>query len=82
MQEPFPHILTRPDSNRGLLRFVTDQPVGATIEELDNFGRHYNIFQVDTLKEIREAKGDWTNWPKHPTYYEGEGRFIGTKAKS
>ncbi len=85
-QVPFPHILSSSIelSNKNL-RVVTDQPVKNIIIEPDhrqmnqktgNIEMVYNIYQFDEIKEQRKARGDWTNWPKHPTYYAGRGGLI------
>jgi hypothetical protein len=81
MQEPFPHVLTFPEKrNKFLIRFVTDDKPGEMIYEPDRFGG-FNAYVVDKISHERKAKGDWTNWKTHPTYYEGVGRYIGKRSK-
>jgi hypothetical protein len=77
-QVPFPHILTYPANNsfppRGpVVRIVSPDPIevfkfSTTVVQ----GNDYRSarFRVSEVIESRKAKGDWSNWDKHPNYYE------------
>lgn len=74
MQEPFPHVLQRASKeNNWTLRFVTDEKVSDTIKEPMTIGGFIS-HKVGRITLARPAKGDWSKWPKHPTYYEAIGK--------
>lgn len=75
MQEPFPHVLSY---SNGVIRVVTPIEIskGDTISELTLTGVNGQPFKIDHILLKREAKGDWTNWPSHPTYYEATAHPI------
>lgn len=86
---PFPHILTLPkESNNRRIRFVTDSfsldtPIlyakdrSQLNEKTGRVEVVYNKFTVDQIKEIRPARWNWSNWLKHPTYYDAIGVYEG-----
>lgn len=88
----FPHVLTMPkQSNGNLLRFVTDETIGERLIDRDRSQHNpdtqtqenvYNVFQITEVKEKRKAKGDWKNWPQHPTYYATTGTYLGNQFES
>lgn len=89
---PFPHILVQRASglNKTFLRVVIDQDVEPgeyivfkkqTVYNKDHepIDAVYFVWELLEIDEKRPAKGDWSAWPKHPTYYEGNFRNIGEK---
>lgn len=75
MQEPFPHVLSY---SNGVVRFVTSKETskGDTIFERSLTGVSGQSFKIDKIELVRRAKGDWTNWPSHPNYYEAKAHLI------
>ena len=77
-QVPFPHVLTFPKNNShpptgDIVRVVTDAPISDfLLETTVLFGQdiRYATFVSDVVLLKRPAKGNWSNWKKHPTYYE------------
>lgn len=75
---PFPHILTYPANNsfppRGkVVRIVHDEDVAnLKIQTTVTFGKdiRYATFAVFDILNQRLARGDWSAWEKHPTYFE------------
>ncbi len=86
-QVPFPHVLSsKKELSEGILRVVTDVLAsGNRVIEYDRkewnkttnqMESVYSIYRFDTIEEISPAKGTWTNWSVHPTYFKGTGRYI------
>lgn len=92
MKASFPHILSTPlQLQSGFFRIVSDKEIGDT---LTNFNRRqlnpatdqmeqvFNIYRIDEIREKRKARGDWTNWDKHPDYYLASGKYLGDQFSS
>lgn len=85
---PFPHILSsKTEVAHGVLRIVSDAEgvENDTIVQLDGLQQNpktfrlegvYNVWKFTVVKERRPARGDWSGWPKHPTYYAGIGSLL------
>lgn len=81
-QVPLPHFLTVPRvSNKYSLRIVTDQVLKPGEPITSDTATKWNMeknrwehityeFVPEEIIEERSARGDWTNWKTHPTYYE------------
>lgn len=66
---PFPHILETPSwRNNGKMRVVSDIPVdpGNVLICADR----KMAYLVEFVTGQRPARGDWSGYPAHPTYYE------------
>jgi len=89
-QVPFPHVLTEPfHKNNNFMRIVSDKKIETGYEI--QFNRFFNdaavllTYRVDSVKNVRKPKGDWTNWKTHPFYHECDMSilsYIGTPKKS
>lgn len=85
---PFPHVLSsKIEASQGILRLVSDTAdvETDTIVQYDGVQQNpktvnlepvYNIWKFTEIKERRPAKGDWSGWPSHPTYYSGMGSLV------
>ncbi len=81
----FPHILSSDkDHAKGIIRIVTDSTETDGMV-LQRDGRElnkdtgviedvFNVYEFSELKEKRPARGDWSKWDSHPTYYNGVGK--------
>lgn len=84
-QVPFPHVITMPKQAYGRLkidgpyaRIVSDRlAVGDELEFLCAIGKdlQQKKMKVSAIIKERPAKGDWSAWPVHPTYYKCEFDF-------
>lgn len=75
---PFPHILTYPKDNS----FPPRGPIVRIVSPEDMLGYEFNItvmkgkdvryarHKVTEVLSKRKARGDWSEWEKHPDYYE------------
>lgn len=87
-QIPFPHVLSSDlEIKKGIMRVVSDQEMkdGAAITEKrpmqyckknDCMESVYACYEFNKVNERRPAKGTWTNYGCHPTYYEGVGQMV------
>lgn len=86
-QVPFPHVLSSDlELGRGVIRIVTPEVMGGgkmQVQEKDglqmnkktqNMEMVFNIYLFDSIDEQRPARGDWSNWELHPTFYKGRGK--------
>jgi len=82
---PLPHILEQKNCgiNRQHMRFVSDQDLDKGKYLVANNGifvrTAFDVYEVTEVEEKRPARGDWSAWPDHPTYYEAIVRPVGTK---
>jgi hypothetical protein len=66
---PFPHFLEVPCwRNDHKMRVVSD--VAIKPGNVLYCPIHKMNFQVEFITAARPARGDWSAYPKHPTYYE------------
>lgn len=88
MQVPFPHILSSPlELLNNKLRVVTDKlhkdnNVYEPVTKIQNpetkkMELAYYQYHFEKINTKRKAKGDWSKWQAHPTYFEG----IGSRRK-
>lgn len=80
---PFPHVLSsRIELGNGIIRIVTDKDIESEITQYDTRESNaktgkleevYWVYRFTEIKEKRPARGDWSNWDRHPTYYNGVG---------
>lgn len=85
-QVRFPHVLTEPKQavracgGQGeYARIVTDKlAVGQEFTFTIPNGKDFKTqrFKVANIVAERPAKGDWSQWNIHPTYYECEMEFT------
>lgn len=87
-QIPFPHVLSSDlEIKKGIMRVVSNQVIndGEAITEsrpfqmnpkTKNMERVLACYEFTQVKEQRPAKGTWTNYKCHPTYYSGVGSMV------
>jgi hypothetical protein len=65
---PFPHILTEPTRNDHKMRVVSDTKIkpGNVLYCVTS----KTNYLIEFVTELRPARGDWSAYPNHPTYYE------------
>jgi hypothetical protein len=81
-QIPFPHILTYPsERNENRFRVVSDQELVVGDRCFEAYQKMLNKktelmemtftpYIIIEINEQRKARGDWSKWPAHPTYYD------------
>src|SRR5690348_7010998 len=66
---PFPHVLTEPTwRNDQRLRIVSD--IHLTQGNVVYCPDRKKNYLIEFVTSFRPARGDWSAYPEHPTYYE------------